>query len=212
MIVVITGAPGAGKGTQADILVERCGFRKLSTGDALRKHVRIGSEIGKVAGSIMERGELVPDEVLFEILRAELTAAQGDNILLDGYPRNVAQAETLESLAKVNPVKLAVHLDVPNEELVERLSGRRVCGSCGASYHVTNSPPVEAGFCGKCGGTVIQRPDDRADSVAVRLSVYEKNTRPVLDFYDRKGLYKKVDGTGRTEEVFTRLKRVIDDL
>jgi adenylate kinase len=212
MIVVLTGAPGAGKGTQADILVEKGGFRKLSTGDALRKHVKLGTDIGKVAGAIMERGELVPDDVLFKVLRAELGTDRKEVVLLDGYPRNVAQAETLATLGEVHPVKLAVHLDVPKEELISRLSGRRVCSGCGATYHVDNNPTKKTGLCDKCGGAVVQRADDRAEAVAVRLDVYEKNTRPVLDYYAKKGLYKKVDGTGGTDVVFARLKGMIDAL
>jgi adenylate kinase len=212
MIVVLTGAPGAGKGTQADILVEKGGFRKLSTGDALRKHVKLGTDIGKVAGAIMERGELVPDDVLFKVLRAELGSDKKEVVLLDGYPRNVAQAETLATLGEVHPVKLAVHLDVPKEELVSRLSGRRVCSGCGATYHVDNNPSKRIGLCDKCGAAVVQRADDRAEAVAVRLDVYEKNTRPVLDYYAKKGLYKKVDGTGETDVVFARLKGMIDAL
>lgn len=212
MIVVLTGAPGAGKGTQADILVEKGGFRKLSTGDALRKHVKLGTDIGKVAGAIMERGELVPDDVLFKVLRAELGADKKEVVLLDGYPRNVAQAETLATLGEVHPVKLAVHLDVPKEELISRLSGRRVCSGCGATYHVDNNPTKKTGLCDKCGGAVVQRADDRAEAVAVRLDVYEKNTRPVLDYYAKKGLYKKVDGAGETDVVFARLKGMIDAL
>lgn len=212
MIVVLTGAPGAGKGTQADILVEKGGFRKLSTGDALRKHVKLGTDIGKVAGAIMERGELVPDDVLFKVLRAELGTDKKEVVLLDGYPRNVAQAETLATLGEIHPVKLAVHLDVPKEELISRLSGRRVCSGCGATYHVDKNPTKKTGLCDKCGGDVVQRADDRAEAVAVRLDVYEKNTRPVLDFYAKKGLYKKVDGTGGTDVVFARLKAMIDAL
>lgn len=212
MIVVLTGAPGAGKGTQADILVEKSGFRKLSTGDALRKHVKLGTEIGKLAGAIMERGELVPDDVLFKILRAELGTDKGELLLLDGYPRNVAQAETLATLAEVHPVKVAVHLDVSKDELVSRLSGRRVCGGCGATYHVASNPPRMSGVCDKCGGAVVQRADDKAEAVAVRLDVYEKNTRPVLDYYAKKGLYKKVDGAGGADVVFGRLKGMIDAL
>lgn len=212
MIVVLTGAPGAGKGTQADLLVERCNFVKVSTGDVLRKHVRNGSEIGKIAGAIMERGELVPDDVLFEILRAELSANSGRSVLLDGYPRNVAQAETLESLSKVHPVRVVAHLDVPKQELIHRLSGRRVCVACGASFHIDKGIAGTVGVCSKCGGSVAQRVDDRAEAVAVRLDVYEKTTRPVLDYYARRGLFKSIDGIGETGQVFLRLKAVIDEL
>lgn len=210
MIVVLTGAPGAGKGTQADLLAEKLGLRKLSTGDALRKHVKEGTDIGKVAGAIMERGELVPDDVLFKILEAELNAVPAEKtVLLDGYPRNTSQAETLETLKAKHPVKAAIHLDVPRDVLIERLSGRRVCSSCGATYHVSSSPAKKDGVCDKCGGELTQRKDDKPESVAVRLDVYEKTTRPILDFYKAKSLYKKVEGNGQPTEIYDRLSRII---
>lgn len=212
MIVVLTGAPGAGKGTQADLLADRRGYRKLSTGDALRKHVKAGSEIGKVAGKIMERGDLVPDDVLFKILAEELGSNGKDVVLLDGYPRNISQAETLATLKGVHPVKAVIHLDVPREELISRLSGRRVCGSCGTTFHVSANPPKTVGICDKCGNTLQQRADDNPESVAVRLDVYEKNTRPILDHYAKQGVYTKVPGMGSTEEIYKRLMEVIGAL
>lgn len=213
MIVVLTGAPGAGKGTQADLLVEKLGLRKLSTGDALRKHVKEGTEIGKIAGAIMERGELVPDDVLFKILEAEMNSVSGDTVvLLDGYPRNTSQAETLETLKAKHPVKATIHLDVPREVLIERLSGRRVCGSCGATYHVTSNPSRKEGVCDKCGGELTQRKDDKPESVAVRLDVYDKTTRPILDFYKAKGLYKRVEGDGQPTDIYDRLAGIISTI
>lgn len=213
MIVVLTGAPGAGKGTQAELLSQRCGFKKLSTGDALRKHVKLGTEIGKVAGGIMEKGELVPDDVLFRILKEELGAiGSKEVVLLDGYPRNLSQAETLETLKATQPVKAAIHLEVDRNDLIARLSGRRVCPSCGSTFHVTENPPKKAGVCDKCGNQLNQRADDKPESIGVRLDVYEKNTRPILDFYGKKGLYKKVPGVGQPEAIYKSLKTVIDAL
>ncbi len=213
MIVVLTGAPGAGKGTQAELLAQRRGFRKLSTGDALRKHVKAGTDIGKIAGAIMERGELVSDEVLFRILKEELAALKPtDVVLLDGYPRNLAQAETLEALKETQPVKAAIQLEVPRDELISRLSGRRVCSNCGATYHVVESPSKAEGVCDRCSGSLVQRSDDRPESVAVRLDVYEKSTRSVLDFYRKKGLARVVQGLGGPDEIFQRLTREIDGL
>ncbi len=213
MIVVLTGAPGAGKGTQAELLSQRCGYKKLSTGDALRKHVKLGTEIGKVAGGIMEKGELVPDDVLFRILKEELgSLGPKEVVLLDGYPRNLSQAETLETLKATQPVKAAIHLEVDRQDLIARLSGRRVCPSCGSTFHVTENPPKAAGVCDKCGSQLNQRADDKPESIGVRLDVYEKNTRPILDFYGKKGLYKKVAGVGQPETIYKSLKTVIDAL
>jgi len=212
MIIVLTGAPGAGKGTQAELLASRDGYRTFSTGQALRKHVQQGTEIGKQAGAIMARGELVPDDVLFQILKEELGPSSDEVILLDGYPRNIAQAETLASLGKTHPVKAAIQLDVPRTALIGRLSGRRVCSSCGATYHIDHNPPAKAGVCDKCGKQVVQRTDDNAESVARRLDVYEENTKPVLDYYRAQGLYKAVGGTGSTDEIYEELKGVIEAL
>jgi adenylate kinase len=213
MIVVLTGAPGAGKGTQAELLSQRCGFKKLSTGDALRKHVKQGTEIGKIAGAIMERGELVPDDVLFKILKEELDSISSQEVvLLDGYPRNISQAETLDTLRATQPVKAAIHLEVDRDDLIARLSGRRVCPSCGSTFHVSENPPKQAGVCDKCGSQLNQRADDKPESIGVRLDVYEKNTRPILDFYAQKGLYKKVPGVGQPEAIYKSLKAVIDGL
>jgi adenylate kinase len=210
MIVVLTGAPGAGKGTQAELLAKRGGFKKLSTGDALRKHVKAGTSIGKLAGAVMERGELVSDELLFSILREELALlSEGELILLDGYPRNIAQAEALDSLKSTHPVKAAILLDVPRQELVARLSGRRVCGGCGATYHVKEQPSKVAGICDKCGGELSQRPDDTPSSVNVRLDIYEKATRPVLEYYRKHGVFREVVGVGDPESIYGVLRDTI---
>jgi adenylate kinase len=210
VIVVLTGAPGAGKGTQADLLASREGYKKLSTGDALRKHVKAGTEIGKLAGAVMERGELVSDDLLFRILSEELgTISAAETVLLDGYPRNLAQAEALDTLKSTHPVKAAVLLDVPRSELVSRLSGRRVCSSCGVSFHVKEHPPKVDGVCDKCGGKLGQRPDDNPNSVAVRLDVFEKTTKPILDFYRKKGVFREVVGVGDPEAVYRQLNSAI---
>jgi adenylate kinase len=212
MIVVITGAPGAGKGTQASLLQERCGYATLSTGQALRKQVKLGSEIGKIAGEIMERGELVSDDVLFKIVQAELGEPTDKVFLLDGYPRNLSQSKALDTLDETHPVKVAIELYVPQEELIKRLSGRRVCADCGANYHVDMAPSKEAGKCDKCSGEVIQRKDDNPESVKVRLGVFEENTKPILGYYEEKGILTRVDGQGSSEEIFERLKRVIESI
>jgi adenylate kinase len=212
MIVVITGAPGAGKGTQASLIEEKLGYHKFSTGDALRKHVQQGTKVGKVAGGLMADGKLVPDDVLFEILKEELGDEESSKILLDGYPRNVNQARTLDTLKRVHPVKIAVHLRVPREELIERLSGRRVCSKCSRTFHVKFSPPSKADICDACGSALVQRPDDKPEKVAVRLQVYEQDTKPVLDFYKAQDLYREIDGNQDQGTVFKELSGIISGL
>ncbi len=205
MIFILTGAPGAGKGTQADLLSQREGFKKISTGDALRKHIKEGTEIGNKAKSYMSEGKLVPDNVLLGILQSELQAAHGLNVLLDGYPRNVAQARSLQEIVGSAGIRGAVHLEVDIGLLVQRISGRRTCVNCGASYHLITGPAKQDGICDRCGAEIIQRPDDNEEKVKVRLGVYETETRPVLDFYKHLGLYHHVDGNGSTEEVYKAL-------
>ena len=212
MIFVLTGAPGAGKGTQADLLVEKAGFRKISTGDALRKQIKLGTEVGKNASSYMEQGKLVPDSVLLDILKAELGEDKEEKLLLDGYPRNLAQAETLDTFSEINPIKGAIHLDVDQGALMTRLCGRRTCTNCGATFHMEFSPPKVDGVCDKCNGDLAQRPDDNEEKVRVRLEVYENETKPVLDYYRNKGMYARVDGNAETDVVFQRLIDVIEGL
>jgi adenylate kinase len=210
MIIVLMGAPGAGKGTQADLLVERSGYRKISTGDALRKHVKLGTPVGKQAGEIMARGELVPDQVLLQVLKEEIGSNPQGVIILDGYPRNLSQAETLKSVVEgAHPVVGCMHLDVSRQDIVSRLSGRRVCSGCGASFHVTANPPKKEGVCDKCTAGLYQRPDDDPKSISVRLDVYDKTTEPVLDYYRKRGLYSKINGGGVTNEIFKELTGAI---
>lgn len=210
MIIVLMGAPGAGKGTQADLLVERSGYRKISTGDALRKHVKLGTPVGKQAGEIMARGELVPDQVLLQVLKEEIGSNPKEVIILDGYPRNLSQAETLKTVVEgTHPVVGCMHLDVSRQDIVSRLSGRRVCSGCGASFHVTANPPKKEGVCDKCTASLYQRPDDDPKSISVRLDVYDKTTEPVLDYYRMRGLYSKINGGGVTNEIFKELTGAI---
>jgi adenylate kinase len=211
MIIVLMGAPGAGKGTQADLLSERAGYRKISTGDALRKHVKLGTPVGKQAGEIMARGELVPDNVLLQVLKEELGSNPKEIVILDGYPRNLTQAETLRDVVEgVHPVACCAHLDVGRDDIIKRLSGRRTCSGCGASFHVSANPPKKEGVCDKCGAALIQRPDDDAKSIAVRLDVYDRATQPVLEYYRNRGLYQRVNGGGQTDQIFGDLRGVIN--
>lgn len=212
MIILLMGAPGAGKGTQADKLVELGGYVKISTGDALRRQIKEGTKLGQSASQYMSDGRLVPDELLSDILVDELNRAEGKKILLDGYPRTLAQAKLLDGLPVGAQLSGAVHIDVDPNILMSRLTGRRVCGSCGASFHVDFAPPKDSGICDKCGGSLTQRPDDTEEKVSVRLDVYQSTTKPVLDYYKDKGLYRQVDGTQNAAEVFRDLCKVIEDI
>lgn len=211
MILILSGAPGAGKGTQGDLLVQRRGYKKISTGDALRRQVKDGSEVGKSAAAYMEKGQLVPDDVLLRVLDLELGKySDGEVLLLDGYPRNLAQAESLAHLSY--KIGAFLHLDVNRDKLIERLAGRRVCHKCEATFHVTDSPSKRGTECDRCGGKLEQRKDDTSSSVAVRLEVYDKITHPVMDFYKKQGMYRRVEGVGSFEDVYKRLEQQIGTL
>ena len=160
----------------------------------------------------MARGELVGDDLLFALVKAELDAEKSKVVILDGYPRTLAQAETLASLADSDPVVGAVHLDVNRSALIERLSGRRVCEKCGATYHIASSPPKVASECDRCGAGLVQRPDDSPDSISVRLDVYDNDTKPVLDYYRQHSLYQQVSGEGPADQIFEMLTERIDRL
>ena len=205
MITILTGPPGAGKGTQADLLVSKLGFEKLSTGDALRSQIKLQTKIGKEAESFMSAGKLVPDEVLLEVLKAELGKVKGKRVLLDGYPRNMAQVKTLETLKEEFPISDVVAIEVPTEELLVRICGRQVCGECGASYHKEFAPANGDGSCKMCGGQVVQRPDDSEEKARVRLEVYENQTKPILDYYKERGIAQTVDGCGDKDGIYQKI-------
>jgi adenylate kinase len=209
MIIVLTGAPGAGKGTQADMLVKNCGFRKLSTGDALRRQISQGTDIGLLAKEYMDNGNLVPDEVLLKILNAELGNNAKEKILLDGYPRNLEQAKTLDGLDTPHEIKGVVLIDVDQGAILNRIIGRRVCGSCGASFHVETLKPRVDDVCDNCGSGLIQRPDDTKEKVSVRLNVYNEVTKPIIGFYKEQQKFFAVDGNGGTEDVYNRLLETV---
>ncbi|USZ67616.1 adenylate kinase [Halorussus salilacus] len=207
--ILILGAPGAGKGTQSDNIVEEFGVEHVTTGDALRANKGMDiSHLGleyDTPGEYMDRGELVPDEVVDEIVETALDEADG--YVLDGYPRNLAQAETLASMTDLD---VALYLDVDEDVLVERLTGRRVCEECGATYHVEFSPPEEEGVCDRCGGDLYQREDDTEETARERIRVYEENTAPVVEFYDERGDLVRIDGEGSPDEVWADVKDAIE--
>ncbi len=198
------GAPGAGKGTQARLLAERKGIPHVSTGDILREAQEHGTPLGRQARDFMERGQLVPDDVVVGIVEDRLR--NGDCVhgcILDGFPRTVTQARALERLG--NPPTSVVALVVPEEELVRRLTGRRVCRACGTMFHVTSNPPRVAGVCDRCRGELYQRDDDLESTIRRRLEVYAEQTAPVLKHYRDAGLLHEVPGTGDREEVYQRV-------
>ena len=192
MKLIMLGAPGAGKGTQAAVLSERLGVPTISTGNILRAAVKNGTPVGLQAKSYMDAGKLVPDEVIIGIVAERLTEADcAKGFILDGVPRTIAQAEALEA-AGVR-FDCVLDIEVSDEEIVSRMSGRRACTDCGATYHVTAAPPRAEGVCDACGGRLVQRDDDKPETVLDRLSVYHAQTEPLKEFYAQRGILKRVD-------------------
>ncbi len=208
MKLMLLGAPGVGKGTQAKILVTAHGLPQISTGDMLRSAVERGTELGREAKRFMDAGALVPDEVVIGIVRERLSEADtAGGFILDGFPRTVAQAEALAAFA---PLDAVVSIDVPEEQLVSRLTGRRTCRACGAIYHVVSSPPSTDGRCDVCGGELYQRSDDQEASIRERLRQYHDKTAPLESWYRERGLLVSIDGTGRPDEVTVRLEQALE--
>ncbi len=204
MRVVLMGPPGAGKGTQARQLEQKHGVPQVSTGDILREAVQQGTELGVRAKTYMDRGELVPDELVAGLVAERLAAPDCQSgFILDGFPRTVAQAEILTHYLEERgkPLDAVISIQVPQEEVLRRLSGRRVCQKCGAMYHKVFSPPAQEGVCDQCGGDLYQRSDDREETIKARLEVYERSTAPLLAYYRQKGLLCEVAGVGSFEEV-----------
>jgi adenylate kinase len=208
MRVVLLGGPGAGKGTQAQLISERLAIPHISTGDLLRAAVADRTELGRIAKQYMERGELAPDELVINVIEERLGAGDCERgFLFDGFPRNPTQATVLESMLKRRKLALdhVVNLLVPRDDLVERLSGRRTCRNCGSMFHVKFDPPKRAGVCDRCGGDLFQRADDHEETIRARLDVYEEITAPLCDFYRSRGLLREVEGLGARSEVLERI-------
>ena len=207
MNIVLFGPPGAGKGTQSALLVEKKQMRHISTGDLLREAVKNQTQLGLQAKSIMDAGQLVSDEIMIGIVQEVLKGLKGQSFILDGFPRTVPQAEALELALKNFGLKIgrALFLEVPRQDLLRRLSGRRVCQSCGATYHVDSKPTKQDGICDVCGGPVVQRKDDHESVIGTRLEAYDKSTTPVKDYFSKKGSLAEISGVGSTEEVYSRL-------
>jgi adenylate kinase len=212
MRIVLLGAPGAGKGTQAKILIEKYGMPQISTGDLLRAAVAAGTALGKEAKSYMDKGELVPDSVVLGMVQERLK--QDDckkGYILDGFPRNTAQAEALDKmLAALNmSLTAALSVDVPFEDLMKRLTGRRTCKSCGQMYNIYFKAPAKEGVCDKCKGELFQRDDDKEATIKKRLEVYTAQTEPLIGYYKNKGTVKSVSGTGSIDEIFKKVSEVL---
>jgi len=212
MRLVLLGAPGAGKGTQAKKLIEKYGIPQISTGDILRKAVADGTPLGKEAKVIMDKGELVPDKIVLGLVEERVKQADcKKGFILDGFPRNTAQAEALDKLLNdlQMPLDSALSVDVPKEDLMKRLTGRRTCKKCQQMYNVYYSPPKKGAICDKCGGELFQRDDDKEETIKKRLDVYDAQTAPLIDYYSKKGILKSVMGTGSIDEIFTNICNIL---
>ena len=211
MILVFLGPPGAGKGTQAKKLAEDKGFVHISTGDILRDAVRKGTPLGKKAKEYMERGELVPDDLMVALI--EEVFPEGKGVVIDGFPRTVPQAEALDRMLSKRGISVdrAVLFDIPDEEVITRLTGRRSCPNCGAVYHMKFNPPRRDEVCNRCGTKLLQREDDREEVVRRRLKVYREQTAPLVDYYRSKGILITLDASRPIEEVYQDLKRLVDE-
>ena len=211
---ILLGPPGAGKGTQAVNIVDKYGIPHISTGDIFRANIKNGTELGKKAQEYMNRGELVPDDLVIEIATTRLLEDDCKNgFLLDGFPRTVYQAEKLDEFLAAHGSKIDKVLDiaVEKEELITRLTGRRVCKACGASFHVVNIPPKTEGICDRCGGELIQRADDTIETVANRIDVYEKQTKPLVDYYEKAGNIAHIDGATGLDNVFADIVKALGE-
>ncbi|WP_022854357.1 adenylate kinase [Thermodesulfatator atlanticus] len=212
MNIVFLGPPGAGKGTQAKMIAEKFGIPQISTGDMFREHLSKGTELGKKAKEYMDKGALVPDEIVLGMVEERLKQPDCEKgFILDGFPRTLPQAEALDKLLEKLGKKIdyAILIDVPDEELVKRLTGRRTCKKCGMMYHVMFKPPKEEGKCDVCGGELYQRADDNEETVKNRLKVYHEQTEPIVQYYEKKGVLYRIDGMGSIEEIFNRIVKLL---
>ena len=211
---ILLGPPGAGKGTQAAKIIKKYNIPHISTGDIFRENIKKGTELGKKAQEYMNRGELVPDDLVIEIATTRLLEDDcKDGFLLDGFPRTVYQAEKLDEFLAAHGSKIdkVIDIEVGKEELMERLTGRRVCKSCGASYHIVNIPPKKEGVCDVCGGELIQRADDNAETVANRIEVYEAQTMPLVEYYEKAGNIAHIDGATGLDNVFADIVKALGE-
>ncbi|MBO5597196.1 adenylate kinase [Oribacterium sp. NK2B42] len=214
MKIVMLGAPGAGKGTQAIKIADKFGIPHISTGDIFRANIKGGTELGMKAKSYMDKGQLVPDEVTIGMLLDRIAEDDcKDGYVLDGFPRTIPQAESLtKALAdKGDKIDFALDINVPDEAILTRMSGRRACPKCGATYHIVYAAPQKENICDKCGSELIIRSDDKPETVQDRLNVYHKQTEPLISYYKNEGVFCEVDGTKELQEVFNDVVKVLEN-
>lgn len=212
MKIIMLGAPGAGKGTQAKKIAEKYAIPHISTGDIFRSNIKNGTELGKKAKEYMDKGLLVPDELVCDLVVDRIQQDDCKNgYILDGFPRTIPQAQALEdALTKIGQkLDYAIDIEVPDENIIRRMSGRRSCPKCGAIYHVVNNPPKKEGICDVCGTELVFRADDKEETVRNRLDVYHTQTQPLIDFYKERGVLQEVDGTKSMDDVFGQIVSII---
>ena len=214
MKIIMLGAPGAGKGTQAKMIAEKCGIPHISTGDIFRANIKTGTELGAKAKEYMDKGLLVPDELVCDLVVDRIQQADCEKgYILDGFPRTIPQAEALENALNAIEQKLdyAIDIDVPDENIINRMSGRRACVGCGATYHVLFNPTKVEGKCDVCGESLILRDDDKPETVKKRLDVYHTQTQPLIDFYTERKVLVEVDGTQSMDKVFDDIMKILGE-
>lgn len=210
--LIFLGPPGAGKGTQADFLVDRHGYVKVSTGDILREAVKNQTPLGKKAKTYIEKGELVPDDIMLGLIEDTIKRI-GNGFILDGFPRTLAQAQGLEEILIKNGLEIhkVIFIDVSDEVIIQRLSSRRICPNCKSTYNLISNPPQNDEVCDLCGGKLIQRPDDNPDVIKTRLRVYRSHTQPLITFYEKRNMLVKIDGEGTPNEISNSIEKALKD-
>lgn len=209
MNIILLGAPGAGKGTQGEVISDHFSIPTISTGNIIREALKSGTELGQKAKSFMDKGELVPDRLVIDIIDERLKAEDCQNgFILDGFPRTIPQAEALDDMDII--IDKVIEIDVDDDVILERMSGRRVCEKCGSSYHLQNKKPKVEGVCDKCNGTLVQRKDDKLETVKSRLEIYHNQTKPLVEYYKRQQKLEKVNGNGTLKEITGRTLAAVE--